>query len=42
MSQKIEVDYSGPALIYCVTFLLVIYQGEPDLYDAIVAFINRL
>ena len=32
-----EVDFSGAAVIICATILLIMFHGEPDLHDAIIA-----
>jgi hypothetical protein len=40
MKYNIE-DKSTPTLLWIVFWLLVLFTGDPDIHDAIIAFIGR-
>jgi len=39
MNTKIEM--SGAAVVVCATILIIMFYGEPDLHDALIAALQR-
>jgi len=39
--RNVKVDFSGGMALLCITVIIILFWGEPDIHDAIIAYLMK-
>lgn len=39
--SRIDIDLDTAVTIFCITILIVLFWGEPDIQDAIIVYLQK-